>query len=209
MAVAVLWPVLLINTTIPLHDLHVAGGGQVQLTPTRGADWLINPGAIRLWLVNPGVSGAPVKFQNGAPSNSLVVAPSGRIGFGDRRARRQHPHRRPGHAGPVLGHRARPRRRARLQLRLRGVDVRRSSGFFDVSPDAQAIVPNPSLRFATANVQRMVTSARNRLRWGSRSRGPDIDRGTRSPGVSAGASRSAGPFWPSHRGAGAPDATRG
>ena len=38
----------------------------------------------------------------------------------------------------------------------------RSSGFFNVRPDASAVAPNPSLRFATANVQRMIiTNAGN------------------------------------------------
>ena len=32
----------------------------------------------------------------------------------------------------------------------------RSAGFFNVRPDASAVAPNPSLRFATGNVQRMI-----------------------------------------------------
>jgi hypothetical protein len=37
-----------------------------------------------------------------------------------------------------------------------GASFGRSSGFFNVRPDASAVAPNPSLRFATANVQRMI-----------------------------------------------------
>jgi hypothetical protein len=37
-----------------------------------------------------------------------------------------------------------------------GSSFGRSSGFFNVRPDALATPPNPSLRFATANVQRMI-----------------------------------------------------
>jgi hypothetical protein len=39
-----------------------------------------------------------------------------------------------------------------------GASFGRSSGFFNVRPDALAIPPNPSLRFATANVQRMIVT---------------------------------------------------
>jgi hypothetical protein len=37
-----------------------------------------------------------------------------------------------------------------------GFSFGRSSGFFNVRPDALAVAPNPSLRFATANVVRMI-----------------------------------------------------
>jgi len=37
-----------------------------------------------------------------------------------------------------------------------GHSFERSSGFFNIRPDASALAPNPSLRFATANVQRMI-----------------------------------------------------
>jgi hypothetical protein len=37
-----------------------------------------------------------------------------------------------------------------------GASFGRGSGFFNVRPDASAVAPNPSLRFATANVQRMI-----------------------------------------------------
>jgi hypothetical protein len=37
-----------------------------------------------------------------------------------------------------------------------GASFGRSSGFFNIRPDASAVAPNPSLRFATGNVQRMI-----------------------------------------------------
>ena len=37
-----------------------------------------------------------------------------------------------------------------------GASFGRSAGFFNVRPDASAVAPNPSLRFATANVPRMI-----------------------------------------------------
>jgi hypothetical protein len=39
-----------------------------------------------------------------------------------------------------------------------GTSFGRSAGFFNVRPDASAVAPNPSLRFMTANVQRMIVT---------------------------------------------------
>lgn len=39
-----------------------------------------------------------------------------------------------------------------------GSSFGRSAGFFNVRPDASAVAPNPSLRFMTANVQRMIVT---------------------------------------------------
>lgn len=43
----------------------------------------------------------------------------------------------------------------------------RSSGFFNVRPDSLAVPPNPSLRFATANVQRMIITNTGRIGIGT------------------------------------------
>ncbi|PYT09120.1 MAG: hypothetical protein DMF60_03215, partial [Acidobacteria bacterium] len=49
-----------------------------------------------------------------------------------------------------------------LNFGYAGSSFGRGAGFFNVRPDAGATAPNPSLRFATANVERMiVTSAGN------------------------------------------------
>ncbi len=74
-----------INTEIPVNDLHVGGGGQVRLDPPgTGGDWDLNPGFIGLWLTNQdGSLTTPVKFNNNAPTDSLVVSSTnGRIGLG-------------------------------------------------------------------------------------------------------------------------------
>ena len=48
-----------------------------------------------------------------------------------------------------------------------GSSFGRSSGFFNVRPDASALAPNPSLRFATANVQRMIIDNLGRVGIGT------------------------------------------
>ncbi len=73
-----------IKTRNPLRDLHV-GGGQVQLDPSGTAgDWHINPGGSGLWFRNvDGSTTTPVKFNNNAPNDSLVIQNgSGDVGIG-------------------------------------------------------------------------------------------------------------------------------
>jgi hypothetical protein len=48
-----------------------------------------------------------------------------------------------------------------------GQSFGRSSGFFNVRPDASAVAPNPSLRFATANEQRMIITNIGRVGIGT------------------------------------------
>jgi hypothetical protein len=48
-----------------------------------------------------------------------------------------------------------------------GSSFGRSSGFFNVRPDASATAPNPSLRFATANSQRMIITNIGRVGIGT------------------------------------------
>ncbi len=60
-------------------------GGQVYLDGGDPGDWWLNPGFIGLWFVN-GTDiwdPAPVKFNNGAPTNNLVLeGASGQVGIG-------------------------------------------------------------------------------------------------------------------------------
>src|SRR5439155_18157746 len=43
-----------------------------------------------------------------------------------------------------------------LNFGYAGSSFGRGAGFFNVRPDSSAVAPNPSLRFATGNVQRMI-----------------------------------------------------
>ena len=72
------------SLVVPSDDLHV-GGGQVKLDPTGSiGDWQLNPGGTGLWFLNEDATPTtPVKFNNNAPTNSLVVEGStGDIGLG-------------------------------------------------------------------------------------------------------------------------------
>ena len=67
------------NSIDPASDLHIIGEQVLLDTAGATADCLISPSADSLSLVNVG-SFAPVRFFNGAPTHSLVVAGDGSIG---------------------------------------------------------------------------------------------------------------------------------
>ena len=48
-----------------------------------------------------------------------------------------------------------------------GYSLGRSAGFFNVRPDASAVYPNPSLRFMTQNIQRMIVTGDGRVGIGT------------------------------------------
>jgi hypothetical protein len=56
-----------------------------------------------------------------------------------------------------------------LNFGYSGASFGRGSGFFNVRPDAAAIAPNPSLRFATGNVQRMIITSTGNVGIGTTS----------------------------------------
>ena len=75
-----------INTAAQLH-VGGSGGrsGNIFLDSTGTADdWLIDPGSAGLWLRNGNATNSPaqIKFENGAPENSLVMASDGNMGIG-------------------------------------------------------------------------------------------------------------------------------
>ncbi|MGE4094887.1 MAG: hypothetical protein AB7G75_29070, partial [Candidatus Binatia bacterium] len=61
-----------------------------------------------------------------------------------------------------------------------GFSFGRSSGFFNVRPDASATGPNPSLRFATQNLQRMIIDKNGNVGIGNFG----ADANTQNPGTS-------------------------
>ena len=70
-----------LGTSTPLGDLEIQGG-QLYLTDS-GHDWHFNPGGTGLWFNNITDGTNPVKFNNDAPSDSLVVeSGTGDIGLG-------------------------------------------------------------------------------------------------------------------------------
>jgi len=103
-----------------------------------------------------GGSQLPFRINPGAPTNSIYVASDGKVGFGTALPQGNlHINGLPtgdlfGGIGPDLIN------GPALNFGYSGASFGRSSGFFNVRPDATASAPNPSLRFATADVQAMI-----------------------------------------------------
>jgi len=99
----------------------------------------------------------PLRIRPGAPTSSIDISPNGDVGLGTA-SPQAHLDVRTTNAGadvfqaigvdPVAG--------PSFNFGYSGASFGRSSGFFNVRPDASAIAPNPSLRFAVANVQYMM-----------------------------------------------------
>jgi hypothetical protein len=145
-----------IGTIFPLDFLHVADTAMTSSVrlENQGSTWRLNWGPAGLWLRNSGLM--PVKFENGAPTNSLVVAPSGNVGLGTS-VPQGRLHLSGAAAEDVFsGMGPSPNLGPAFNFGYSGASFGRGSGFLNVRPDASAVAPNPSLRFATANVQRMI-----------------------------------------------------
>ena len=104
------------------------------------------------------ITSAPFTVLTGSHNNSLVVGPNA-VGFGTLNPLGN------GTSIHIFGDVAsdvfsglgpNPITGPAFNFGYSGHSFERSSGFFNVRPDASALAPNPSLRFATANVQRMI-----------------------------------------------------
>ncbi len=98
----------------------------------------------------------PFVIQQGAPNNSFLISSTGRVGFGTSI---------PGGTLHIFGAATSDVFSGvgpdlvsgpALNFGYSGSSFGRGSGFFNVRPDASAVAPNPSIRFATVNVQRMI-----------------------------------------------------
>jgi hypothetical protein len=94
-------------------------------------------------------------FAN-APTNSLVVAANGRVGLGTFAPGTNLHINGPATNDVFAGMGPDPVSGPAMNYGYSGSSFGRSSGFFNVRPDASATAPNPSLRFMTANVHRMI-----------------------------------------------------
>ena len=175
-----------IGTIVPASPLHVRG--DIRVEPGGGDVWRFNPGGSGLWVRDVTSVTNPVKFQSGAPTDSLVVASNGRIGLGTDT---------PGgniHISGLVnqdlfsGIGPDPVAGPALNFGYSGSSFGRGSGFFNVRPDASAVAPNPSIRFATVNVQRVIITNTGNVGIGTTSPSNPLQMGS-------GAFVSAGGVW--------------
>ena len=100
----------------------------------------------------------PFTIAGGAPNSSLYVSGNGNVGLGTATpGTRLHLY---GSAtsDASVGAGPDPVAGPAFNFGYAGATFGRSAGFFNVRPDASATAPNPSLRFMTANVQRMIVT---------------------------------------------------
>jgi hypothetical protein len=98
----------------------------------------------------------PLTVRGGAPSNSLYVNGNGWVGIGTAAPGGSLHLYGSANADVFAGMGTDLIAGPAFNYGYSGWSFGRSSGFFNVRPDSAAVAPNPSLRFLTANVQRMI-----------------------------------------------------
>jgi len=112
----------------------------------------------------------PFEISANAPSDSLVIGSDGTVGLGVLTPIGN------GRSLHIFGNTTddvfsglgpNPNTGPAFNFGYSGSSFGRSSGFFNVRPDASAVAPNPSLRFAIGNVQRMIITNLGRVGIGT------------------------------------------
>jgi hypothetical protein len=111
-------------------------------------------------------STSPFQISSGAPGYSIRVSSLGRVGFGTGIPEGNIHVYGTALADVFAGIGPSPAAGPALNFGYAGATYGRGSGFFNARPDALAVAPNPSLRFATANVQRMIITNLGRVGLG-------------------------------------------
>jgi hypothetical protein len=161
---------LKIKDTSPQLSFEQTGGisGPFQI-------WQLFPDSIGFDITDLTNFTIPFRIESGAPSFSLMVQSDGKVGlgtfapqgnlhiFGDDNSDIFNGIGPDLVSGPALN------------FGYSGSSFGRGSGFFNVRPDALASPPNPSLRFATQNVQRMIITNTGRVGIGTLSPTQQLD----------------------------------
>jgi hypothetical protein len=162
-----------LGTTLPQRELVVVNGD----TPTVRLDqngsggfdpwsWDLEGNETRFTIRNTTNGTYPVMISSAAPTYSINVSSLGRVGFGTSLPEGNIHVYGTALADVFAGIGPSPAAGPALNFGYSGSTYGRGSGFFNSRPDALAVAPNPSLRFATANVQRMIITNLGRVGLG-------------------------------------------
>jgi hypothetical protein len=195
-----------LGTSTPARDLHLLGGGIVSLGALSPALRLEQSVRLysRAWDI--GVSDSDLAIRDatgaqtvmrigaGAPANSLAIRPDGKVGLGTT-VPELDLHLFGGatdDTGIGLGPNPDgiPGTESALNIAYAGATFGRGAALFNVRPDSGAAAPNPSLRFLTSNVERMILDDEGFLGLGVANPGSPIEH-------SSGAVLTAGGVWQS------------
>lgn len=107
-----------------------------------------------------GGSRLPFRIRPGAPTSSIDIAASGRVGIGTASPQTNVHVFSSSTADAFVGLGENPDgttgTQSAFNIGYGGASLGRGAGFLNVRPDSNAVAPNPSLRFLTANVERMI-----------------------------------------------------
>jgi len=157
-----------LRTSTPVLDVHIsttntpaireeqtnAGGFTAQTWDIGGneANWFVRDVT--------GGSRLPLRIRPGAPTSSIDVAASGKVGIGTASPASNLHVFGSSNTDVFIGVGEDPLgttgTQSALTIGYGGNSLGLATGFFNVRPDSSAVAPNPSLRFFTANVQRAI-----------------------------------------------------
>ncbi len=156
------------HTSTPVLDLHVATSN----TPAMRLEQNNSGGfTAQTWdiagneanfFVRDVTSGSrlPFRIRPGAPTSSIDIAASGKVGVGTASPASNLHVFGASNTDVFVGVGEDPAgttgTQSALTIGYGGNSLGLATGFFNVRPDSSAVAPNPSLRFFTANVQRMI-----------------------------------------------------
>ncbi len=188
-----------LRTGTPVLDLHVATGNtpahRLEQNSSSGftaQTWDIAGNEANFFIRDvTGGSRLPLRIRPGAPTSSLDISSIGRVGFGTA-SPESNVHVSAGASAFTTdvfgGFGPSPGSGPALNFGYGGSSFGRGAGFFNARPDASATAPNPSLRFMTADQQRMIITNTGNVGIGTTSPANPLQ-------MASGAFVSAGGVW--------------
>ena len=175
-----------LRTATPVLDLHIATGNtpahRLEQNSSGGftaQTWDIAGNEANFFIRDvTGGSRLPFRIRPGAPTSSIDINASGFVGIGTASPGFQMHEKSaaggvaffmesPGVAIDIFQSMGTNSAGPALNFGYSGGTFGRGSGFFNARPDASAVAPNPSLRFMTVNVERMIVTNIGRVGIGT------------------------------------------
>ena len=189
-----------LRTATPVLDVHISTSNtpairqeQTNAGGFTAQTWDIGANEAN-WFVRDVTGGSrlPLRIRPGAPTSSIDIAASGKVGVGTASPASNLHVFGTSTTDVFIGLGEDPAgttgTQSALTIGYGGNSVGRGTGFFNVRPDSNAVAPNPSLRFFTANVQRAIIDFQGFLGLGVAAPAFPIDH-------SSGAHLTAGGVW--------------
>lgn len=157
-----------LRTSTPVLDIHVATGNTPATRYEQNSSggftaqtWDVAGNEANFFVRDvTGGSKLPFRIRPGAPTSSIDIAASGKVGIGTASPASNLHVFGASNTDVFVGLGEDPLGTTGTQSALTvgygGNSLGLATGFFNVRPDSSAVAPNPSLRFFTANVQRAI-----------------------------------------------------